>query len=340
MSRIEKAHAVWFTKPRHAELLPEDIQMQPEAESVVVRSLYSLISSGTEMNVYRGQIKTNDELLSLSTARGTFPFPVKYAYQIVGEVIAAGAHSGCTVGEVVFVQHPHQDLFAVHKDLVYRVPSGLDPRKAVFANLMCVAITGLLDAPVRFGDVAVVSGAGVVGSLTAAIARRTAQTLVLVEPSDRGRIAQAVCQLDHVVAPEDAVERVRAITEDRLADLWFECSGAPRALQMALEGTGMEGEIVVLSYYGNRTVPLDLAPEFLFRRQRIRSSYVGYLGSGLQPRWDRRRRMQVAFSALQTIAVERLVSHIRPFHEASACYRLIDEGSPDSTLAVLLDYRA
>jgi 2-desacetyl-2-hydroxyethyl bacteriochlorophyllide A dehydrogenase len=312
------------------------VDTTPGPDEVVVRALYSLISAGTEMNVYRGQIATQAELALPSTA-GSFPFPIKYAYQMIGRVEAAGVESGYQEGQIVFAQHPHQTLFKVHKSVVYAVPPGVSPRKAAFSNLYCVALNGLLDVPVRMGDVAVVSGAGVVGTMAASIARRTASTLVLVEPSDRGALAAKLCHPDVIVKPEEAVARLSDLTAGRFADVWVEASGAPGALQTALEGTGVEGTVAVLSYYGSKTVPLVLAPQFHFRRQRIVSSFVGIIGSGLQPRWDKPRRMAVALAAVGELDVESLITHERPFADAPECYRLIDE-RPGETLAVLLDY--
>jgi threonine dehydrogenase-like Zn-dependent dehydrogenase len=333
----ETAQALWFVAQQEAAILEEEIDLEPGPEEIIVRARHSLISAGTELNVYRGQIETAEELTRLPSTTGTFPFPIKYAYQVVGDVVAAGTESGFRPGEVVFAQHPHQTLFKVHRDWAYPVPDGLSTRKAAFANLYCVALTALLDVPVRMGDVVVVSGAGVVGTMAASIARRTAGTLILVEPTVRGEKAALLCQPDVVVTPDEAVQAVNELSQGRGADVWIEASGSPAALQTALGGTGLEGNIVVLSYYGNKAVTLTLAPEFHFRRQRITSSFVGYLGSGLQPRWDRKRRMQVGLAGVGQLDVEALITHERPFSEAPSCFRLLDE-RPTETLAVMLDY--
>ena len=66
--------------------------------------------------------------------------------------------------------------------LISAVPDGLPAERAVFVNLLEVALNCLLDVPVRFGDCVVVYGQGVVGSLVAQLARRMAGVLIVVDP--------------------------------------------------------------------------------------------------------------------------------------------------------------
>lgn len=330
-----KARGLWVVGPRQAELQTETLRPRNAGE-IQARALHSLISAGTEMNVYRGEVATELEV-GFPTRKGTFPFPIQFSYQVVAAVEEADPESAFSEGELVFCQHPHQDRFLVSEEFVHPLPEGLAPRRAAFSNLANIALCGLLDAPVRLGDCCVVSGLGVIGTLVAHFARRTAGTLILIDPLESRRQAAAAIGADAVVAPEDARAAVEQLSGGRGADLFVEVSGAPRALQTAVDTTGVEGTIVVLSYYGSREVTLRLSPEFHLRRQRIVSSMVGLVGSGLQPRWDKRRRMQTAMRLLDSVDVEELVTHEFPFAEAPDAYRMIDE-RPDETLAVLLNY--
>ena len=105
---------MWFTKARQAELIEEPVKA-PTGTEVTVRAIASLVSAGTEMLVYRGELPAEDEL-GLETCAGSFGFPVKYAYQVVGEVIEAGPEALFKPGQTFFVRHPHQDLFTVRSD--------------------------------------------------------------------------------------------------------------------------------------------------------------------------------------------------------------------------------
>lgn len=340
-----RGHGVWFVAPRTVEIREQRLR-SPRTGEVLVEAITSLISSGTEMNVYRGDIGTADEL-RLPTSEGEFPFPIKYGYQVVGRVLACGDGVAIPPGQRVFAVHAHQDRFVLPvigqrrtgeaRTLVTPLPTFLESEHAAFANLFAVALNGLLDSPVRVGDVVAILGLGVVGSFAAWLARRTAGKLLLIDPLPERRAHASWLGADAVVSPDDALTAVHDLSDGRGADLVIEASGAPLALQTAISATGNEGTVLVLSYYGSKAVPLVLSPEFHYRRQRIISSMVASVGSGLQPRWNRERRSEVAFREVAKCPIERLVSHRLRFSEAATAYRLVDE-HPDETLGVLLTY--
>ena len=288
--------------------------------------------------MYRGELPAEDDL-GLETCEGTFGFPVKYAYQVVGEVVEAGGDARFKPGQIVFARHPHQDYFTIRSDgwLVLPVPDGLSPERAVFVNLLEVALNCHLDVPVRFGDVVVVYGQGVVGSLAAQLARRTAGTLIVVDPIAARRDNALAWGADGAFAPADASAAITDLTGRRGADICIEATGAPSALQAAILSTGQEGTIAVVSFFGTRQVPLVLSPEFHYRRLRIVSSQVSSLGSGLQPRWSRERRSAVAFELLGSDWLVTHVSHEVPFSRAPEAYSVLD-AAPDEAMGIVLRY--
>jgi threonine dehydrogenase-like Zn-dependent dehydrogenase len=328
---------LWFTAARQAELLPEKIR-KPTGTEVTVRAIASLVSAGTEMLVYRGELPAEDDL-GLETCEGNFGFPVKYAYQVVGEVIESGPEARFQPGAIVFVRHPHQDYFTVRSDtwLFSPVPAGLAPERAVFVNLLEVALNCHLDIPVRFGDSVVVYGQGVVGSLVAQLARRMAGRVIVVDPIEVRRKAALGWGADAALAPADAAKTIAELTDGRGADIAIEATGAPSALQAAIRATGQEGTIAVLSFFGTRQVPLVLSPEFHYRRHRMISSQVSSLGSGLQPRWSRERRNATAFDLLRQGWLITPVSHTIPFGRAPEAYTILDK-TPDEAMGIVLRY--
>lgn len=329
------ARGLWFTAARRAELLEEPVRAPAGAE-VTVRAMASLVSAGTEMLVYRGELPAEDDL-GLETCAGNFGFPVKYAYQVVGEVIAAGPDARFRPGDRVFCRHPHQDCFTMRSDnwLMAGVPAGLAPERAVFVNLLEVALTCLLDVPVRFGDCVVVFGQGIVGSLAAQLARRAAGRLIVVDPLEVRRKSALAWGADAAVPPAEAAAAIAELSGGRGADICIEATGSPAALQAALVGAGQEATVAVLSFFGMRQVPLLLSPEFHYRRLRMVSTQVSSLGSGLEPRWTKARRNAVGFDLLRTDWLETPVSHELPFDRAAEAYRILDETPQDATGIVL-----
>lgn len=336
-AKTSTGHAVWFEEKRRA-AVREEVVAPPGDGELTVRAVTSLISQGTEMQVYRGQISAETEL-GLDTASGTFAFPVKYAYQVVGVVEAVGANVPYEKGDYVFVRHPHQDLFTFKYDpfYIFKLPSDLAPETAVFSNLADVALNAVLDVPVRIGDVVVVFGQGVVGTFCALFARKAAGKLIVVDPlPDRRRRALAF-GADAAVTPDELPGVLAPMSNGRGADVVIEASSAPPALQQAVLAAGQEGTICVVSYYGTRPVTLTLAPEFHFKRHRIVSSQVSSLGSGLQPRWDFVRRMDVVLDFLRGFPVKDMITHHFKLADAPKAYEFVDTRA-DETLGVVFDY--
>lgn len=338
-SRMTQANgrAVWFRAAREVEVRDAAVA-SPAAGEVTVEGVCSLISPGTEMLVYRGQIRP-DQPTGVPTVEGSFGFPVKYGYQVVGRVVEAGPDAGLAPGRLVFVRHPHQTRLTmpVADGAVTAVPAGVTPVAASFANLVDVAVNCMLDAPIRFGDVVAVHGLGFVGLFCAQLATRTADAVVAIDPDPFRRELAVRRGIPHVVAPGDAPALLAELSDGRGADVAIEASGSAAGLQAAILTTGQEGTIAVVAFYGAKHLDLQLGDAFHFRRQRLVSSNVVRVAGELQPRWTRQRRFACTLSLLSSLDLEPLVTHRFAFEAAAEAYGLVDTGAP-GTLGVLLEH--
>jgi threonine dehydrogenase-like Zn-dependent dehydrogenase len=113
------------------------------------------------------------------------------------------------------------------------------------------------------------------------------------------------------------------------ADLVYELSGQPAALDDALSITGFDGRIVVGSWYGTKRAPINLGERYHRSRISIQSSQVSTVDPHLQGRWTKTRRMQTVLRLLETIQPGRLVSDVVPVDEAPSVYERLAAGDPD-----------
>jgi 2-desacetyl-2-hydroxyethyl bacteriochlorophyllide A dehydrogenase len=163
---------------------------RPPAENEVrIEALFSGISHGTEMLVYRGECPKGLSLDSaLPTLQGDFNFPINYGYANVGRIVDAGSDvAGLAEGDLVFAFFPHQTCYTIQTSAVIKLPENLDPRTGVLAANLETAVNALLDAAPRLGERVVVIGQGVVGLLITHLARKAGASLVVT--SDRTRSA-------------------------------------------------------------------------------------------------------------------------------------------------------
>jgi 2-desacetyl-2-hydroxyethyl bacteriochlorophyllide A dehydrogenase len=332
------ALSVWLAQPRSVELRHEAL---PDVgpNDVHVQAIASAISHGTEMLVFRGQVPDGVEL-DLPTLRGSFAFPIKYGYASVGRVVETGADvRSLSVGDAVFVHHPHQSTYVVPAEMPIRLPVGLEPELGVFLANMETAANIVLDAAPRLGERVAIFGQGVVGLLITQLLRRTGVSLIMaVDPLPRRR--ELACQMgaDVALAPEDvAAGNIRGLSDEHGVDLAIEASGNAAALDQALGSVAFGGTVVVCSWYGTKPVPLTLGGAFHRRRLRIVSSQVSTIDAALQPRWTHARRLALACDLLPHLHLNALISHRFPVEQAAEAFALVDQHA-EQTVQVLLTY--
>jgi 2-desacetyl-2-hydroxyethyl bacteriochlorophyllide A dehydrogenase len=329
-----RRRALVFAGPRRVEIVEEEVT-PPSAGQVLVRTRVSAISAGTELLVYRGELPSDRPLDESLPALGgaPFAFPARYGYAAVGEVVAVGAGvPEARLGRRVFALAPHASAFVVADRDALDVPDGLDAERAALFASMETAVNLVLDGAPRLGERVAVLGQGVVGLLaTSLLARFPLAALVAVD-ADASRAARARAL---VAAVTSVAEARMALAGD--ADLTFELTGDPRALDAALALTGREGRVVVGSFDGTKRASVDLGAHFHRGRLRIASSQVSALAPELSARWDRARRRSVAWDALARLDAAALVSHRFALGRAAEAYARLDAG-PAEALQVLLTH--
>jgi threonine dehydrogenase-like Zn-dependent dehydrogenase len=122
-------------------------------------------------------------------------------------------------------------------------------------------------------------------------------------------------------------------------DLTFELSGSPSALNSAIVMTTFSGRIVIGSWYGEKKAPIDLGGAFHRSRIKLISSQVSTIAPELSGRWDKARRFDVAWKALERIKPEKWITHRFPIEEAGKAYGLLDN-NPQETIQVIFDYKS
>src|SRR4051794_37194941 len=142
------AHAFWLRAPGRGEIRPVTLP-QPGRGDVVVRTVRSGVSRGTETLVFRGGVPPDQyAAMRAPFQEGDFPGPVKYGYLSVGAV-----EQGPTElrGRTVFCLYPHQTAYVVPSSAVSIVPEDVPPARAVLAGTRRTAHQPALGAPPPVG---------------------------------------------------------------------------------------------------------------------------------------------------------------------------------------------
>ena len=290
------ARAFWLAAPGMGEIRSQPVP-NPAPGEVLVRTLHSAVSRGTETLVFRGGVPPSQHnLMRAPFQEGDFPAPVKYGYLNVGVVEQGPAGLR---GRTVFCLYPHQTVYVVPAEAVTVVPDGVPARRAVLTGTVETAVNALWDAAPLIGDRIAVVGAGMVGCSVAAVLTRFpgARVQLVDANSDRSAVAAAL-GVDFAL-PADAAGD---------CDVVVHASATSAGLTRALELLAPDATVVELSWYGDRPVSVPLGEYFHSRRLTVRSSQVGAIAPARRDRRSHVDRRRVALDLLTDPAFDALIT--------------------------------
>jgi 2-desacetyl-2-hydroxyethyl bacteriochlorophyllide A dehydrogenase len=335
-----KRKTLYFTAPRQVEIREETL---PDlgANDVLVETICSAISAGTEMLIFQGRFPQDLETDSvISGLRGGFKYPMAYGYASVGVVKETGTQVGKSLRDkFVFSFQPHSSHFICKPESLFPVPSSLSPETACFLPNMETAVNLVQDGAPILGERVLVLGQGVVGLLTASLLHEFPLDILITADCYDLRCSSSPVGRHLSFDPHSSSFRQDAMSYLKPgADLTFELSGNPSALNDAIALTRFSGRIVVGSWYGEKQVEVHLGGTFHRSRIKLISSQVSSISPELGGRWDKSRRFDVAWKALERIKPEKWITHRFAIDNAAEAYDLLDK-SPQETIQVLFDYK-
>ncbi|MBI4578059.1 MAG: zinc-binding alcohol dehydrogenase [Planctomycetes bacterium] len=353
----DRYRTLLFAGPRRIEFREQATEpLKPD--EVRIQTMYSGISRGTEMTVYRGTSpylkKRFDPQTKLfrATEQPSWQYPIEFGYENVGRIVETGpAVQGFGVGDVVFTPTQHTEMLVMSTtqtgpffgDLVpvVKLPAGLAPELGVFLALAGVAYNAMLDGEPLLGESVAVFGGGVIGLLSVQLCRLAgAEQVFLIEPiasrRELGRKMGATHSFDPS-AGEDVSLAIRELTAGRGADVAIEVTGAYAALHEAIRSVGYNGRVVVSSYLAGYGEAIELGDEFHHNRVRLISSQSFGVNPAVSDRWNPARRTLATLNLLPRLQLAPMITHRFKFDQAGQAFDVLDR-QPDQVLQVVLTY--
>ncbi|WP_037672808.1 bi-domain-containing oxidoreductase [Streptomyces griseus] len=240
---------------------------------VLVRSAYSLISTGTElmkvseagMSMLGKARSRPDQVAKVVQSVATNGVPATYrkvmgkldsytplGYSLCGVVEEVGPGiDDVKVGDLVACagnEHAlHAELNWVPKNLYARVPDGLAPRHAAFGTVGSIALQGVRQGESQLGEVALVIGLGLIGQLVVQLLAASGVHVVGADPDP------ARCELAERLGAAACGDPASAAVETAVAEL-----------------TGGHGvDQVYLAAGGGSNQPVELAARLCRDRGRV-----------------------------------------------------------------------
>lgn len=309
-----ESKALWHLTNDQSEILDTPLPAY-KTETFEIQTLYSFVSLGTERLVAKGEVPLEMyQEMAVPFMEGTFHFPVKYGYSLVGRVVS---NQSAWDGKVVHLLHPHQNKCRVPPSAFSAVPLDIPPQRAVLASNLETVVTAIWDAEVSIGDRVAILGFGTIGALLCRVLSKFPGIELSVYENHPARSK---------LAKEMGFQLANSAQVLNKFDLSFNASGSEEGLQFCLDHTGQEGRVVELSWYGTRAVQIKLGKYFHNRRLQLISSQVAHIPARRSARWDYQRRKQTVFNLLRDPDFDLHLTNRVPFERAPALFEDMRNG--------------
>ena len=340
---------VRFSSPHVAEVVP-DAEPAVQPDEILIRTLYSGISAGTELTAYRGSNpylnkRWDDSSRLFVDGDTSISYPVDgWGYEEVGEVVSLGTGAaGVNVGDVVWGTWGHRSHTVKKADWAAQriLDAAVDPRVGIFSQIGAIALNLVLDADIHIGETVAVFGLGVPGQLAAQLARLNGGRVIAVDNLPARRQLASDLGADHVIDPAEGgvAERIRDLTGGRGADVCLEVSGSYHALHEAVRAVAYSSRVCVAGFMQGDGIGLRLGEEFHHNRVALVCSQISGVAPTVQHRWnyDRLARTAIQLASEKRLHVTDLITHTVPIAEATEAFRMLDE-RPEEALQVVLSF--
>ena len=323
-----KASAVVITEPKSMEVQTFELPAL-KADDLLIRTEYSGVSQGTEVDAYRG-------------ARPELTFPTVTGYQSVGviEEIGSGV-TGFDVGDrVLFTTsrlpnsypftwmagHVSHAVASTSSRAPIKLPDEVDPVEAALTAMVAVGLGGIQQIRVELGDVVLVSGQGLIGQASAQLAR--SRGAIVVTPALSPTRVRLSSEHSADVAVDLNTVDVDGVLRDLApggVDVVIETSGRADQFAPSIDRIRTQGTLLLQGYY-KQHIDIDFHPTHIKKPTIAAACGFGDM------------RLALALLRWHKIRFRDLVTHLAPPTDAPELFARMEAGDPD-ILGVVFDWR-
>ena len=240
-----KTREIVFTKKDTAELLPAETG-EMGANDVLVRLVYSTISSGTERANLTGEVN-----VGIYTVDTVAHFPRRLGYSSSGVVEAVGSEVTRVVpGDRVAVSwSTHSQYKIVNEYEIHKIESDkVDFQDAALALIATFPLGAIRKCSLEIGEPAMVMGQGVLGQIAVKLLRAAgALPVIAVDPVPEKRARALEIGADYALDPfdPDFVKKAKEMTHGGVK-VAIEVTGLGQGLDQVLDVMAPMGRVALL----------------------------------------------------------------------------------------------
>ncbi len=241
---------ILFTQPYMAELVDVG-DVYPQANEVLVRTLYTAISAGTE----RANLIAAPNIDAKGT-QVTYPRALGYCGVGIIENISAEVKN-FKIGDKVIVFGKHSQYVCLPQDKVFKFDDSVDPLDVVFAIISAFPMLAVRRTRLEIGEAAIVFGLGILGQIAVQLCKIAgAYPVIAVDLIEERRKKALAFGADYAFdsSQDDFENKIKEVTGGKGAEVIIEATGLSSVINQALGVTARMGRFALL---GCSRLPVD-----------------------------------------------------------------------------------
>jgi len=302
-----KSYSLWIDKKKQVKINNKEITYKRNSKTVLVQTIYSGISKGTEKLVSSKLINKNQfNLMKAPFQSGSFNLPIKYGYMNVGNIINGPKK---LINKKVFTLFPHQSLYEIAIKNINLLPNK-NLRKYILVANMETAINIFWDSHSNKKDKILIFGLGSVGLLTAYFFKLQKYKNIYVYDSNNYKKKYAkLLGLNFINMKKAKNFKIIINTTSNY-----------KVLEKSMSLLINEGKIIEASWYGSKKGYLNLGDYFHSKRLKLISSQVSQIPIHMKNKYDYKKRLKLAINSLKDKKLEKLITSESDFFNLEKDY--------------------
>jgi 2-desacetyl-2-hydroxyethyl bacteriochlorophyllide A dehydrogenase len=302
---------------------------EPDAGEVLVRTRWTMLSTGTESIVYNRDFDPGTHF------DAWVRYPFRPGYLAVGTVEDGDAFGH---GTAVFLRGSHASHHVVDAARCTPLPASIDPRDALWCGLAKIAFSGVRAAGYKVGEDVVIVGAGPIGQMSVRWASAAGLHRIVVADVapfrlELARRGGATHTIERPIA--EAAGEIREILGADGPRLVIDTTGNSPVLTECLHVAAPFGRVVLLGDTG-RPAEQRLSPDVIVKGLEIAGVHDSHNRDG----WDEPRvnRMWLSLVERRKFPLDRLMTHeLDPAADPAAPWELARERRQE-TMGICLNW--
>ena len=302
-----ETYSLWLEKKNKPVIKKNKITYKSNNKTVLIKTLYSGVSKGTEKLVTEGKVdKDQYQLMQAPFQDGSFAFPIKYGYINIGQIIDGPKKY---INKKTFCLFPHQSIFEMELNKL-TILKNQNIKKYLLTANMETAINIFWDAQAKKDEKIIIVGMGSIGILTAYYFQLQKYKNVYVSDNNKHKLKYSkLLNLKFI-----NFEKVKN------ADVIINTTSNYDILKRSFKLLNLDGKFIEASWYGNKQTNISLGGYFHSKRLKIISSQVSNIPKLMKKSYDYKKRLKIAIRALSNNHLIKLINNECDFEDIKKKY--------------------